>query len=117
MCFHLFLTEIFFITAMISSLIHYLSIAPTIDVLLQSSSKRLDMTPETVDAFVEHLSYLSRMMADMPALEREFNVVTRLYTIAKEFDVGVHPEDFALYQTLAPSFQHLKVWGTVGVAK
>lgn len=49
------------------------------------------------------------MVADMPALEREFMVVTRLYTIAKEFDVPVEPEDFALYQTLAPSFQHLKV--------
>ncbi|XP_067943512.1 dynein axonemal heavy chain 6-like [Watersipora subatra] len=76
--------------------------------IIKSSSKKLDQTPETVDAFVEHLSYLSRMVADMPALEREFNVVTRLYTIAKEFDVGVHPEHFALYQTLAPSFQHLK---------
>ena len=75
----------------------------------QSSSKRLDQTPETVDAFVEHLSYLSRMVADMPALEREIMVVTRLYTIAKEIDVPVEPEDFALYQTLAPSFQHLKV--------
>lgn len=49
------------------------------------------------------------MVADMPALEREFMVVTKLYTIAKEFDVKVNPEDFALYQTLAPSFQHLKV--------
>lgn len=80
---------------------------------LQSSSKRLDQTPETVDAFVDHLSYLGRMVADMPALEREFTVVTRLYTIAKEFDVNVHPEDFALYQTLAPSFQHLKVSGSL----
>ena len=49
------------------------------------------------------------MMADMPVLEREFMVVTKLYAIAKEFDVFVNPEDFALYQTLSPSFQHLKV--------
>jgi len=48
-------------------------------------------------------------MADMAALEREFNVVTKLYSIAKDFDVKVDPEEFALYQTLAPSFQHLKV--------
>ena len=49
------------------------------------------------------------MISEMPALEREYAVVIKLYTIAKDFEVPIEPEELALYQTLSPSFQHLKV--------
>ena len=62
-----------------------------------------------MEEFVEHLSFLGRMAAELPALEREYTVVTRLFTISKDFDMKILPEELALYQTLMPSFQHLKV--------
>ena len=69
----------------------------------------MDKTPTSVDEFVEHLSFLGKMASEMPALEKEYAIVTKLYTIAKDFEVPLNPEDLALYQTLNPSFQHLKV--------
>ena len=69
----------------------------------------MDHYPESVEEFVEHLSFLGKMSQEMPALEREYTIVTKLYTIAKDFEVEIEPEDLALYQTLSPGFQHLKV--------
>ena len=62
-----------------------------------------------MEEFVEHLSFLSKMASEMPALEKEYSIVTKLYTIARDFEVDIKPEELALYQTLSPSFQHLKV--------
>jgi hypothetical protein len=76
---------------------------------LQGASKKLDKFPTSVEEFVEHLSFLGKMSSEMAALEREYAVVIKLYTIAKDFDVPIAPEEHALYQTLSPSFQHLKV--------
>ncbi len=77
--------------------------------ILQSASVRLDKPPESVEAFVDHLSFLGRMVHDLIALEKEFAIVNKLFTIAKDYNVAIEPEDLALYQTLGPSFQHLKV--------
>ncbi|XP_071833092.1 dynein axonemal heavy chain 6-like isoform X4 [Apostichopus japonicus] len=76
--------------------------------VIKSATKKLDRSPHTVEEFVDHLSFLSRMGAELPSLEKEYVVVTRLFTIARDFDVIIEPEDLALYQTLMPSFQHLK---------
>ncbi|XP_019625905.1 PREDICTED: LOW QUALITY PROTEIN: dynein heavy chain 6, axonemal-like [Branchiostoma belcheri] len=76
--------------------------------IIKGASKKLDNMPESVEEFVEHLTFLGRMVSELPILEREFTVVTRLFVIAKNFEVPVPPEELALYQTLAPSFQHLK---------
>ncbi|XP_063958044.1 dynein axonemal heavy chain 6-like isoform X2 [Lytechinus pictus] len=76
--------------------------------VIKSASKKLDHMPQSVEEFVEHLSFLSRMGSELPSLEKEYFVVTRLFTIAKDFDVPIEPEELALYQTLMPSFQHLK---------
>ena len=77
--------------------------------LRQGASRKLDKTPNDVEEFVEHLSFLGKMASEMPALEKEYDIVTKLYTICKDFNVDTQPEDLALYQTLAPGFQHLKV--------
>ncbi|PFX28824.1 Dynein heavy chain 1, axonemal [Stylophora pistillata] len=81
------------------------------DVLLnviKHASRKLDKMPETVEAFVEHLIFLSRMGNEISALEEEYNIVTRMYSIARNFDMTISAEELALYQTLMPSFQHLK---------
>ncbi|XP_070577565.1 LOW QUALITY PROTEIN: dynein axonemal heavy chain 6-like [Ptychodera flava] len=77
-------------------------------VVIKSASKKLDHAPESVEEFVDHLSFLGRMDAELPALEKEFNVVNKLFTISRDFDVPIQPEELAMYQTLMPSFQHLK---------
>ena len=52
---------------------------------------------------------MGKIVSEMPALEKEYAIVTKLYTIAKDYEVTIDVESLALYQTLAPSFQHLKV--------
>lgn len=64
---------------------------------------------DTVEAFVEHLIFLSRMANEITSLEKEYNIVTRMYSIARNFEMPISDEELALYQTLMPSFQHLKV--------
>lgn len=76
--------------------------------IIKGASKRLDKFPKNVEEFVEHLSFLGRMSTELPALEKEFNIVNKLFTIARDYNVSVHPEELALYKTLSPSFQHLK---------
>ena len=66
--------------------------------------------PETVEAFVEHLIFLARMTNEISSLEQEYIIVTRMYSIARNFEMTISAEELALYQTLMPSFQHLKVW-------
>ena len=77
----------------------------------QGASKRLDKTITSVEEFVEHLSFLGRMSTELPALEKEYDVINKMFTIAKDYNIHILPEDMALYQTLSPSFQHLKVYG------
>lgn len=75
----------------------------------QGASRKLDNYPKSVEEFVEHLTFLSKIGSELPALENEFILVNKLFTIAKDFNVNILPEEMALYQTLAPSFQGLKV--------
>ena len=67
--------------------------------------------PQTVEEFVEHLAFLSHTASELPKLDQEYAVVTRLFTIARNFNMPIQPEELALYQTLMPSFTHLKVSG------
>ncbi|RUS88168.1 hypothetical protein EGW08_004065, partial [Elysia chlorotica] len=76
--------------------------------IIKGASKRLDKTITTVEEFVEHLSFLGRMSTELPALEKEYDVINKMFTIAKDYNIMIMPEDMALYQTLSPSFQHLK---------
>ncbi|XP_032239531.2 dynein axonemal heavy chain 6 isoform X3 [Nematostella vectensis] len=76
--------------------------------VIKHASRKLDKTPESVEDFVEHLVFLARMASDITSLEREYVIVTRLYSIARNFDLPIPPEELALYQMLMPSFQHLK---------
>lgn len=49
------------------------------------------------------------MLRQLPSLEQEFTVVTKLFTLIRDFDIVMEEEELALYQTLMPTFTHLKV--------
>ncbi|MBN3325639.1 DYH1B protein, partial [Atractosteus spatula] len=76
--------------------------------VITGALKKLDKEIETVEEFVDHLTFLGRITLEMPALERQYDFVTQLYTIAKDYRIPISPEELALYQILGPSFQHLK---------
>ncbi|XP_071789676.1 dynein axonemal heavy chain 6-like isoform X2 [Asterias amurensis] len=76
--------------------------------VIKGASKKLDHLPQTVEEFVEHLAFLSHTASELPKLDQEYTVVTRLFTIARNFNMPIQPEELALYQTLMPSFTHLK---------
>ncbi|XP_022090728.1 dynein heavy chain 6, axonemal-like isoform X2 [Acanthaster planci] len=76
--------------------------------VIKGASKKLDHPPQSVEEFVEHLAFLSHTASELSKLDEEYNVVTRLFTIARNFNMPIQPEELALYQTLMPSFTHLK---------
>ncbi|XP_052105827.1 dynein axonemal heavy chain 6-like isoform X2 [Mytilus californianus] len=76
--------------------------------IIKGAARKLDNYPKSVEQFVEHLTFLSKISSELPALENEFLLVNKLFTIAKDYLVNILPEEMALYQTLAPSFQGLK---------
>ncbi|KAM4770854.1 dynein axonemal heavy chain 14 [Rhinophrynus dorsalis] len=61
-----------------------------------------------VEEFVEHLTILSQISSEVPSLEREYSIIIQLYSITKDYNIPVSPEETALYQSLIPSFQQLK---------
>lgn len=76
---------------------------------LQSSELNLGRTPSNVEEFVEHLAFLARMANEIPSLEKEYHIVSGLFQIATKFSLEFSAEEWALYQTLGPSFNQLKV--------
>ena len=53
---------------------------------------------------------MTKLLVDLPGMEKEFGLIAKMYAVADEFDVPLPPEELALYRTLLPSFSHLKVW-------
>jgi dynein heavy chain len=75
---------------------------------MRDALKMLDRDPESVEEFVEHLAILSRINNELRALEKEFLIVTRLFTIAHDFSLKIDPEQYAFYKSLGSTFHHLK---------
>lgn len=76
----------------------------------QDALKALDRDPTSVEDFVEHLAILSRINNELPHLEAEFALVTRLFAIANEFSLSITPEQYAFFKSLGSTFHHLKVY-------
>lgn len=70
---------------------------------------KLERKPANVEEFVEHLAFLMRLANDIPALDKEYKVVTELFKVAIKFSLDFNAEEWALYRTLGPSFAQLKV--------
>jgi hypothetical protein len=79
------------------------------DVLFKDALKMLDKDPTSVEDFVEHLAILSHINNEMPNLENEFVVVTRLFSISNDFGLKIDPEQYAFFKSLGSTFHHLKV--------
>ena len=52
--------------------------------VVRRATRKLDSEPETVEMFVEHLTFLARTTTEMPSLESEYLTVTRLVMFAVE---------------------------------
>ena len=58
---------------------------------------------------MNYLSFMTKLLVELPGMEKEFGLIAKMYAVADEFDVPLPPEELALYRTLLPSFSHLKV--------
>lgn len=76
--------------------------------VIRAACRKLDSEPTSVEQFVEHLTFLARLETEMVTLEKEFVIVNRFFAIIHQYSISLNPEDIALYQTLVPTFQHLK---------
>ncbi|XP_069464806.1 dynein axonemal heavy chain 14 [Ambystoma mexicanum] len=72
------------------------------------SLRKLEKELTAVEEFVEHLTFLGHISSELPSLEKEYNTVIQLYSVAKDYSISVPEEELAIYQTLIPSFQRLK---------
>ena len=75
---------------------------------MRDALKMLDRDPASVEDFVEHLAILTRINNDLPNLEHEFSMITRLFAIANEFNLFIDPEQYAFFKSLGSIFHHLK---------
>ena len=45
--------------------------------LIRNATKRLEVPLDTIDKFVDHLTFLARLDTDMPAIDKEYFIVIR----------------------------------------
>ncbi|XP_044530905.1 dynein axonemal heavy chain 14 [Gracilinanus agilis] len=76
--------------------------------IIQSSLSKLDTELTGVEAFVEHLTFLDYISSKMPLLDREYNVITQMYSVTKHYNVKISPEQVALLNVLLNKYNKLK---------
>eukprot|EP00079_Xenopus_tropicalis_P035681 XP_017949452.1 PREDICTED: dynein heavy chain 14, axonemal [Xenopus tropicalis] len=76
--------------------------------VIDKAQRKLNKDLRGVEEFVEHLTFLGQISSEVPSLEREYSTIVQLYSIAKEYNMAISPEETAHYQSLIPSFQQLK---------
>ena len=70
----------------------------------------MEIDAKTVEEFVDHLSFLSQVADDIPRLKKEYEMISKLFSVAIQYCFDdLTEEEKALFKTLAPSFQQLKV--------
>ncbi|KAF7254362.1 Dynein heavy chain 6, axonemal [Varanus komodoensis] len=62
----------------------------------------------TVDGFIEHLLYLSEISSQLPDIKMQFECLSELYSIAKDYDIFLPLQQLALYQTVVRTLQNLQ---------
>lgn len=75
----------------------------------QDNISNLEHDPVSVEECVEHLLLINQINHDLADLEVEFNVVNKLFSLIRLYEMKINEESLALYMTLAPSFQLMKV--------
>ncbi|XP_067420874.1 dynein axonemal heavy chain 14 [Emydura macquarii macquarii] len=76
--------------------------------VIHSALMKLDKDLTTVEEFIEHLTFLSQISSELPMLETQYNTLSQLYSIARDYDIFISAEQFALYQILTRSLHDLK---------
>ncbi len=74
--------------------------------------KLLDRDPRSVEEFVQHLTTLNKVNSDLGNIEIEFEIISKMFHIVKDFSMNVAPEAYALFRSLAPIYQQLRVGNT-----
>jgi hypothetical protein len=62
---------------------------------------------QQVEEFVENLNFLRDIQMREDEIKLKFNAVTDMYKMMEAYNVRVPDEEFALYQTLAPTHAQL----------
>ncbi|CAF4669138.1 unnamed protein product [Rotaria sp. Silwood1] len=70
--------------------------------------KLLDRDPRSVEEFVQHIATLNKVNSDLGNLEVEFETISKMFHIIKDFSMKIAPEAYALYRSLAPIYHQLK---------
>ncbi|CAF1414036.1 unnamed protein product [Rotaria sordida] len=70
--------------------------------------KLLDRDPRSVEDFVQHIATLNKVNSDLGNLEVEFDTISKMFHIIKDFSINIAPEAYALYRSLAPIYHQLK---------
>ncbi|XP_072503821.1 dynein axonemal heavy chain 14 [Notamacropus eugenii] len=77
-------------------------------VIIQSSLLKLDSELTGVEEFVEHLSFLDYISSKMPSLDKEYHIISQMYSITKHYNVSISPEQVALLRVLLLKYNQLK---------
>ncbi|XP_068918735.1 dynein axonemal heavy chain 14 [Petaurus breviceps papuanus] len=76
--------------------------------VIQSSLLKLDSELTGVEEFVEHLTFLDYISSKMPSLDREYYIISQMYSITKHYNVSISPEQVALFRVLLLKYNQLK---------
>ncbi|CAF3406660.1 unnamed protein product [Rotaria socialis] len=70
--------------------------------------KLLDRDPRSVEEFVQHIATLNKVNSDLANLDVEFETISKMFHIVKDFSMNIAPEAYALFRSLAPIYHQLK---------
>ncbi len=62
-----------------------------------------------MEEFVQHLATLNKVNSDLGNIENEFEIISKMFHIIKDFSMDIAPEAYALFRSLAPIYQQLRV--------
>ena len=58
---------------------------------------------------MQHLATLNKVNSDLGNIENEFQTITKMFHIIKDFSMEIAPEAYALFRSLAPIYHQLRV--------
>uniref|UniRef100_A0A7N4NFS6 Guanylate kinase-like domain-containing protein n=1 Tax=Sarcophilus harrisii TaxID=9305 RepID=A0A7N4NFS6_SARHA len=77
--------------------------------IIQSSLLKLSSELTGVEEFVEHLTFLDYISSKMPSLDREYYIISQMYSVTKRYNVTISPEQVALLHVLLFKYKQLKI--------
>jgi dynein heavy chain len=75
---------------------------------IKVSVDKLQTLPHNVELFVHYLHDVQNVTESLNDTEEKMTTVSKLYSVAQEFDISVGSEELALYHTIFSQFRHLR---------